>query len=221
MMNIHVVAIEMLKLTKIIKELIRKSTNLIAIIIPILCLTFSRKNAISLIGAAAMFIIFIDLLRIYSLRYRRFIYKSFFRHFYRSWERRTLSGGSYILAGSALSILFFSSNIAALSILFAIVGDTFAAFGGRLFGRNKIYSHSNPDGSYRKKTVEGTLSFFVTAFLAGLIIPGVPIFWKLIGAALATCVELVSFFLDDNFTVPIIVGAVLQIGIHGHILLAI
>lgn len=128
-----------------------------------------------------------------------------------------MTGSTYLLTGGALSLYLFEPNIAAVSTGFIIVGDIFAAFVGKIYGRHVIYSHRNSDCTIRKKTWEGSSAFFVGALITGLCVPGISLLDTFLGAAVATLVELVSFFIDDNFSVPIAVGIFLQFIMHGHL----
>ncbi len=196
-------------------EILRKGTHIAALIVPIMFITLDRITALWIVSVGAVVAITIDLLRIYNRGFRKFIYR-FIGDVYRRWEVNRLGGSSYILVAAALSLFLFDENIAALVMTYIILGDTAAVFVGTLWGRHKIYKHRNSDGSVRQKTVEGTFAFFIISIIGAFFISGIPILWKIIGAALATLVELGSFFIDDNFSVPIIVGVVLQLGIYGH-----
>ncbi len=201
-------------------EILRKGTHIGALIIPIIFLTLERTTALWIVSIGAAAAITIDLLRIYNRGFRKFIYK-FIGDVYRRWEVKRLGGSSYILVAAALSLFLFDENIAALVMTYIILGDTAAVFIGTLWGRHKIYNHRNSDGSVRQKTAEGTIAFFIISALGALFIPEIPLLWKISGAALATLVELGSFFIDDNFSVPIVVGIVLQLSIYGHLVASV
>ena len=196
-------------------EILRKGTHIGALIIPIMFLHLPRETSLWIVTLGAVVALTQDILRIYHRGFRKFIYR-FWGDIYREWEVKRFTGAGYILPAAALSIYFFHPKIAALVMVYIIVGDTAAVFVGRLWGRHTIYSRRNPDGTVRRKTVEGTLAFFISALAAGFFVPSVEWQWNLIGAALATIVEMASFFIDDNITVPLIVGTVLQLGIYGH-----
>ncbi len=200
---------------KLSGELLRKGTHIGALIIPAMFLVFPRNVSVWIIAIGALVSLTQDILRIYNKKFRKFIY-NFWGNIYRRWEIRRLGGASYILCAAVVSIFFFKQNIAALVMIYTSVGDTFAVFIGTYFGKNTIYSHRNSDGSFRKKTIEGTSAFFISALLAGFLVPSIPVLWNFIGASLATAVECFSFFIDDNFTVPIVTGVVLQLALYGQ-----
>lgn len=142
-----------------------------------------------------------DLLRFFGHdKSKGFIY----RHFgliIRPHEKTNFTGATYILASSILTILIFDKPVAILAIAFIVVGDTAGAIVGRLWGRNR----------YRNKTVEGSASFFVACCLVALLVSGIPLWVKILGALIATIVEAFTIYVDDNLTVPLISGALMQI----------
>jgi len=199
-------------------ELLRKGTHIGALIIPVMFLYLPRETALWIVIAGAIVALLQDILRIYHPAVRRAIYR-IMGDIYRRWELKRLSGAAYILCAATLAAFIFEKHIAALVMVYIIVGDTAAVFVGRAFGKHIIYTRRNPDGTLRKKTIEGTAAFFIASAIAALFIPQIPLLWKLLGALIATIVELASFFIDDNITVPIIVGAILQFAIHGELAL--
>lgn len=201
-------------------ELIRKGTHIGALIIPVMFLLLKRNTALWLVTIGACIALIHDLLRIYHSGFRRFIYR-LLGDIYRRWEIKRLGGSTYILGAAALSLFLFNKNIAALVMVFITVGDTAAVFVGTFWGRHTIYRRRNSDGSVRKKTIEGAMAFFISSAMVSLFVPSVPIMWKIVGAFIATVIELISFFIDDNFTVPLITGIILQLGIHGAIVASV
>ncbi|MCD6531510.1 hypothetical protein J7K99_03600 [bacterium] len=195
-------------------EILRKGTHIGALIIPIMFLHLSKETSLWIVTLGAVVALGQDILRVYHRGFRKFIYH-FWGNIYRKWEIKRFTGAGYILPAAALSIYFFHPQVAALVMTYIIIGDTAAVFVGKLWGRHTIYVRRNPDGTVRRKTVEGTSAFFVSSFIAGFFIPGIGLWWNLLGAALATIVEMISFSIDDNITVPMIVGTVLQLGIYG------
>jgi glycerol-3-phosphate acyltransferase PlsY len=77
-------------------------------------------------------------------------------------------------------------------MLFLSLGDAAAELGGKNFGRFKIFHRS----------MEGTAAFFMVAFLIAFALLED---WRvaLVGAVAGALVELFSFEVDDNLTVPI------------------
>ncbi len=109
----------------------------------------------------------------------------------------------FLIAGF-ISILLFEKNIAIISIVFLIFGDIFGKIFGLAFGKHKIFD----------KTLEGSL-----AYLGGILICGyflfsfldIPLIVIICGGIMAPITELFSFGIDDNFSVPIVTGAVMTV----------
>lgn len=159
-------------------------------------------------GATVIFIT-VDLLRL-----RRNPFKHFFIVLFGSQLRRrefnSLTGGSYLLLASLVSLLIFGSRpgvfIAAVSFL--ILGDTAAAIVGLSFGRIRFF----------RKTLEGTLAClavclavaWIVSHLKGLDLPlGVGI----LGALTASAVEVMPVEVNDNVVVPLVSGVVMMIAL--------
>lgn len=123
-----------------------------------------------------------------------------------------LKGTILLFCGIIVSFILFPENIVYASIAVVAFGDSIATAVGVLIGTHKLpYSE--------KKTVEGTLSGIIAAFLAASFF--VSPFQALIGAVggmllesiidLQTITEVNSqiifkFFLNDNFLIPIFSG---------------
>jgi len=141
----------------------------------------------------------LDLLR---LRDKEFNSK-FMRYFsalIRQTEETRFNGSTFLCLAFFVVIFFFSRKVAITAMFFLSLGDTAAELGGKNFGRFKIFHRS----------MEGTAAFFLVAFLIALALLED---WRiaLVGAAAGALVELLSFELDDNLTVPI--GSALALGI--------
>jgi len=91
--------------------------------------------------------------------------------------------------------------------LFLVCGDVSATMIGERFGRTKIVA---------EKSLEGTLTFVVAAIASGVLLNltgfQLPFSLLLVGAVSAAGVELLlSSFLNDNLTIPVIAGGIMTL----------
>lgn len=128
-----------------------------------------------------------------------------------------LMGTTLLLCGIVLSLVLFPEEIVYASIAVVAFGDSVATAVGVLIGRHKLpYSG--------EKTIEGTLSGILAAFLASLLF--VTPAQAFIGAAGGMLLESViglqilqefnsqiifKFFFNDNFLIPLFSGLLMYI----------
>jgi len=108
-------------------------------------------------------------------------------------HKNHLTGATYVSLGSLLVIYLFPKEIAVVALFFLMVGDPTACLVGMSFGKIKIM---------RDKTLEGALAFVLASLVVTWWIPTVPFSVKLIGACVASLLELIPWKLDDNLTIP-------------------
>lgn len=178
-------------------ELVRKSIHLFALVIPIGYYFIRFPVAISLLSAAAVVSIFIDIARFRNWRIWSFLSRLLLPIIRDHEIKGGFTGASYILTTSAITIVLFPKLIAITAIVFIIVGDTAAALVGRTCGRHKFVGN---------KSIEGSLACLISLVLVTFIIPGLATPVGLVGALAATLAEAFTFKIDDNMTVPIASG---------------
>jgi len=117
-------------------------------------------------------------------------------------KKKNLNGATYVLISALISVLIFPKVIFISAFSILIISDSAAALVGRKFGKRKFLS----------KSLEGTLTFFVSACIVILFTPKVNGFFEeyligFIAAFVGAIVENVSFKLvDDNLSIPLSVG---------------
>ncbi len=185
----------------IVGEIFRKLIHLGAIAIPIGYHFLGIGVVVPVLALALTISLCLDYIRLFGKRKsRHFIYR-YLGIMIRPSEKRGLIGASYILSGSILTILLFDKPIAIAAIAFIVIGDTAGAIIGRLWGIVR----------FRNKSLEGSISFLIACIVTGTLIPGIPLWVKIIGAITATVVEAITLHIDDNLIVPITSGAVMQV----------
>jgi dolichol kinase len=186
-------------------ELFRKSIHLFSLSIPIVYYFITTEAAALILGVLAALALIIDLGRYLHPETGKIFYKIFgflLREHELDHKKKNLNGATYVLISALISVLIFPKTvfISAFSIL--IISDSAAALVGRKFGRHKFLS----------KSLEGTLTFFVSACIVILFTPKVGGFFEeyivgFIAAFVGAIVENISFKLvDDNLSIPLSVG---------------
>lgn len=118
----------------------------------------------------------------------------------------TVTGGFYVLASSLICTLLFSNVIASIAITVMLISDTLAALVGKACGQRKIYQN---------KTLEGTVAFFISSLIIMILFNPIYTFTyaSVIACFFAVFMELFEKFfeLDDNFSIPLVIGFILTI----------
>jgi len=156
-------------------------------------LEYNRRIAFAMLLAALVVSLVIEFNRFWQRSFRKTFHR-LFGMILRRHELKDFTGATYLLVSSLLCVAFFDERIAAASIAFLSIGDTFAALIGMNFGKRKFLRNN--------KSLEGSLACFVTCAVFGLWWLANP--WlAIIGALTATAAELSSVPLDDNIKIPL------------------
>ena len=121
---------------------------------------------------------------------------------FRKGEEKKFSTMTIFLISIFIIVLLFDFEIAITSLIFLVFGDMFGKIFGLAYGRHKIF----------EKTLEGTLAFYGSVIIFGYILYttiDVPLLILISGGIAAPLIELLPIGINDNFTVPIISGAVM------------
>lgn len=181
-------------------EFKRKLIHLFALAIPIGYYLLPKRTALLILIPITLGSIIVDIIRLRNLPLAGF-FNWLLGPILREHESWDLTGSSYILSASVLSILFFNKKIAIAAVSYIILGDCASAMVGRIYGQTKI----------EKKSLEGSLAFLSICLLVALLLPGLPFWVGAIGALIATGVEALSIPLNDNLSVPLASGLIMEI----------
>ncbi len=116
-------------------------------------LVVSLPHGLVLICNAALiggFIVASFLYQRYNITFLTWLFTRFDRP-----SRFTANGAITFFVGTFIAVLLFAPLYAALSILVLSIGDSLATIAGHYVGKHALF---------KKKTFEGTLTFFVCAF---------------------------------------------------------
>jgi dolichol kinase len=183
-----------------IGEIFRKLTHLGAISIPVVYYFFG-EIIIYYLGGGLILSIIVDMIRFYGGEKSKTFITRYLGIMIRRHETKDFTGATYILASAIIAILVFEKPIAVTAIAFIVVGDTAGAIIGRFWGKVKFAS----------KSLEGSVGFFLACTIVALIVPELPFWVKIAGAFVATITEAFTVKIDDNLTVPLISGLVMQL----------
>jgi glycerol-3-phosphate acyltransferase PlsY len=121
---------------------------------------------------------------------------------YRVKEKKKFSSISVYIVAYFITLVIFPKAIAIVAATFLIFGDTASKFFGLAFGKHKILN----------KTLEGTLAYFGVVLISGYFLYeflDISLWVIILGGIAAPITELLTLDMNDNFTVPIISGAVM------------
>lgn len=126
-------------------------------------------------------------------------------------EKFRFSGAPYVIAAALMVTILFSDVVAMTALSTMLVGDTAAALIGRKYGKRKI--------NQNKKSVEGSLAFWITSFFILLffgLLYSQPIWFYMYGILGITAAMFAEIYenrirIDDNFSIPLVMGLFLSL----------
>ena len=150
-----------------------------------------------------------DLLRLNNKKYNSLCIK-YMGAFMRKSEEDGFSGLPFYALGVGLSILFYQTDIALISIFFLVFADPIASFVGINYGKDKILPN---------KSLQGTIAAFFVCYLISMVylqdlnVSSINMMtFAILGGVVGSLSELASaFHIDDNLTIPVISGGGLSV----------
>jgi dolichol kinase len=185
-------------------EIVRKGIHLFSLSIPTIYFFISQQLALCLLLPITVAFISVDMARYYFSPISRWFYRWFgwlLRRHESDANRKRLNGASNVLISASLCVLLFPKVIAINAFTILIISDTTSALIGRRFGKHRFLS----------KSLEGSIAFFISAVVVVLIAPkmiGSPAEYGIgiIAAVIGAVVEALPSWIDDNLSIPLVVG---------------
>lgn len=185
-----------------VEEIRRKSLHMLTIFYPIMYNLVSYETAVIISASLVIIDLIFETIRLLYPTVNRILLK-IFEGMYREKEKENVSTLIWTLSGAFLTIFLFpdNKNIVTLSLLFLTFGDSVAAVVGVMFGKIKLGS--------RGKSLEGSLAFFLVAFLCSIFF--IKVEYALLISFIAASIEFLPLPLDDNFVLPIFTAGLLSL----------
>lgn len=172
------------------EELFRKLVHLSSLIYPFLYYVFFTKyEMILLLFIITLTVIIGDVVRLKTT----FLNKIFHIMLRESEKKGGLSGATFFMIGTLITVSCFSKIIAIIAICVLVISDTAAAIFGKLIPSKKIID---------EKSIAGTLAFFITSVCIVLFFQ-IPLL--IIACFFTTIIELYAkrLKIDDNILIPL------------------
>jgi len=177
--------------------LFRKIYRLSGLIFPLIYFFADKRTAIFWLSLATLLFLILEISRFSFPQFNRRIFNTLKAILKREERKVRVSGTTYFLFGSLLTVIFFEKSIAITALLFLIFGDALSALVGVKWGKIRI----------GRKTLEGSIANFGSCLFIALILKytylGLDLrvaFW---GALVASLVELAPSPVNDNLSIPL------------------
>ena len=183
-------------------EIFRKSIHLFNLVIPFLYYyVFTDKwEYLKILSLITLCFIIIDVCR-HFIPIISSIFSFFFDKMLRDHELKgKLTGATWVMIASCVSIALFSKPVAILSLIYMSLGDTAAGLIGQKYGKHKIGS----------KTWEGFAAGLVVCIIIAINYNMLPKYIAITGAFSAMIMEILPIPLDDNFKIPLGSGGIMM-----------
>jgi len=163
----------------------------------------SRSQAMAILLSLFGLFALLEVTRRLSKRWNNFLVDNVFGIIARPFERHRTNSATYYLLALITILFLFPQPAVELAVLVLAFADPIASISGKRWGHRKLY---------RDKSWAGTAAFAVTAFATTalylrLAVPAfTPPIWITISAVVAAAgaiTELLSSYIDDNFSIPV------------------
>jgi dolichol kinase len=169
----------------------------------------TRQTSLTLLVLAILILVPLDLMRTKTPWLNR-IALNWFDAVIRSSEVHSLSGLSYLLFGTLITVSLFPHNVVTLALLLLAIGDPTSSIVGILYGKDKIIGNKSLQGAvggFIACTIMSTIFFLSFGVMAERVV-----LVALLSGFVGAIAELLPIGrLDDNLTFPVIAASLLWV----------
>jgi len=183
-------------------ELKRKTIHIICSILPILYYFFLEREQIVLLSGIITILFLIGEFVRYNFKTGASLFEKVFFPLLRKGEKTyQLTGATYLFLSATVTFFIFDKIYAIAAVLILTVADSLAAIVGRSFGKINI--------SY--KTLEGSVTFFLTSFIIINIFVPIGCIKAFGVGVILTAIESQVFAINDNIIISISAALLLSL----------
>ncbi len=180
----------------------------LAILVIFLGLFISRQNVLLIVGGVLFLFFLLDILRITIPRLEAVLHGNIWKdaRLLREREQGRISSITNFLLGIFLPLLFFHQHVTYATLGFLSIGGVSAKIVEINYGKTILFRKNG-------KTLQGTLAFLSACLSVAyfLWVAKLLSLWiGLVGACVATLAEMLPSQIDDNLSVPIVSGAIME-----------
>jgi len=180
----------------------------LAILVVFLGLFISKKDVLLVVGSFLFLFFAIDVFRIAIPRLETVLHGEVLKdvRLLREREEGKISSYTIFLLGIFLSLLLFRPPVTYATLGFLSIGGMSAKIVEINYGKTRLFKKS-------KTTLQASLAFLAACLTVAYflwIANILPLWIGLIGACVATLVEILPSQLDDNLSVPLVSGAIME-----------
>ncbi len=183
-------------------ELVRKLIHFSTLVIPLGMMILPRRTILLVLGFALLTAVIVEICRRLFPGFGAWFLKRT-SPLLRKHEEHRITGATFLFLSAFISVLVFREWIAQVALLLVIISDGLGALVGKLWGRKT---------SIKGKTWEGSAVFIISGLLIVFFHPACDIRVGILGVLAAFLVEVLVTGLDDNLTIPLAAGIVLEAG---------
>ena len=177
-------------------SLARKAFHFSGVVIPVTYLLCDRTIALCFAGVLLSISVVVEWLRM-----KGHLRITLLEKHMKEQEATRPTGSFFFLVSSFATVLIFSKEAAVPALFVLSISDPFSSFIGYRLGRTPLAG----------KTVEGTVAFFLSAYIVLAFFP-LKVHAVVAGAFAASLTELLSSrLIDDNLWIPIVTALVITL----------